>query len=450
MQKSPTLTRKIYSVGEFSASLSRALLEQFPSVCIRGEVTNLSLPRSGHWYFALKDNDAQIRVVMFKGSNIRAPRIKEGDHIIACGKPSVYRDRGDLQLIASHIQADGAGDLLLELEQRRKKLGDLGYYLSERKKELPTLPRRLAIVTSESGAVIHDIKTICARRAPILPVLLFPASVQGPTAIKELCAAIAQADQHPDCDLIMLARGGGSLEDFAAFNSEPVADAIFNCQTPLICCVGHESDSSIADRVADAETATPSEAAERVTAGYMNLHHRLAALQAELHKATLRHLQTAGGALQIARSQLINPKQRLENIAQRLDSLDSGLQHRMVSLIQQKTQRLDRSRLALTLDRIDASVQLSSARVRELSEKIERCQRTQLIQRRHSLSAVAKVLNSVSPLAVIGRGYSLVEQENQLVSSVADLDPQRNIKARLKDGTFDAKILRVDLNETAK
>ncbi len=209
------LKRRIFSVSEFSGELSKKIAEIFPSVCIRGEVTNLSKPRSGHWYFALKDEDNQLRAVMFRSSNIRAPQIKDGDEIIACGKPTIYRERGDLQIVVSHIQSAGEGELQRRFELLRQELFEAGYFEQSRKKPIPVYPTRVAIITSSSGAVIHDIQTVSARRAPALPLLLFPSEVQGENAINSLSAALKMADSREDIDLIIIARGGGSLEDFA-------------------------------------------------------------------------------------------------------------------------------------------------------------------------------------------------------------------------------------------
>lgn len=413
------------------------IAELFPSVCVRGEVTNLSKPRSGHWYFALKDENSQLRSVMFRSSNIRAPQIKDGDEIIACGKPSIYRERGDLQIVVSHIQSAGEGDLQRRFELLRQELLEAGYFEQSRKKLIPVYPTRVAIITSSSGAVIHDIQTVSARRAPALPLLLLPSEVQGEKAIHSLTEALKVADSREDIDLIILARGGGSLEDFAAFNSREIADGLINCQTPVISSVGHESDISIADLVADRRAATPSEAAEIATTGLFNLPLVLQQHERQLQRNYRQCLEQAEVRLKLASSKLRSPAERIQAAAQKLDSLEPLLYARVASQVQNKARQLLTLKGAMNIKGLDETRKNLGAIVTRQAQRLDRAQSAYLGQQTERFQANVKLLESVSPLGVLTRGYSIsMDKDKNLVNSIADIEPGSRLLTRLKDGTL--------------
>mgnify|MGYP003674747999 CR=1 FL=1 len=431
------LKRRIFSVSEFSGELSKEIADLFPSVCVRGEVTNLSKPRSGHWYFALKDENSQLRAVMFRSGNIRAPQIKDGDEIIACGKPSIYRERGDLQIVVSHIQSAGEGDLQRRFELLRQELLETGYFEQFRKKPIPVYPTRVAIITSSSGAVIHDIQTVSARRAPALPLLLLPSEVQGEKAIRSLTEALKVADSREDIDLIILARGGGSLEDFAAFNSREIADGLINCQTPVISSVGHESDISIADLVADRRAATPSEAAEIATTGLFNLPLVLQQHERQLQRNYRQCLEQAEVRLKLASSKLRSPAERIQAAAQKLDSLEPLLYARVASQVQNKARQLLTLKGAMNIKGLDETRKNLGAIVSRQAQRLDRAQSAYLGQQTERFQANVKLLESVSPLGVLTRGYSIsMDKDKNLVNSIADIEPGSRLLTRLKDGTL--------------
>ena len=437
-----SLSRRIYSVSEFSGSLSLELADKFPSVCVRGEVTNLSKPRSGHWYFSLKDEDAQIRAVMFRGSNLKAHQIKEGEEVIACGKPGIYKDRGDLQLIASHIQLAGAGDLQRQFEALKNQLQAQGYFDRDRKKSIPKHPSKVAVITSASGAVVHDIQTITSRRAPILPWVLLPTNVQGSEAIDSIVKAISIADQHRGIDLILLARGGGSMEDFAAFNSPQVARAIIDCQTPLISAVGHESDISIADLVADLRAATPSEAAEVISAGYATLADQLNRFRSALSQAMERQLSDRQNHLLLKSKQLLNPAQEISSAMQRLDSLEALMEGRIQLLQEQKNAQFLKISKSLNIKALSQKLTDQHYRLSVQMERLNNSQRASLQQARQQFSKTLQLLEAVSPLAVLGRGYSITsDTENRVISSIQQLSPGQCIRTRLEDGTITSEVV---------
>jgi len=435
------LKRRIFSVSEFSGELSNQIADFFPSVCVRGEVTNLSKPRSGHWYFSLKDEINQLRAVMFRSSNLRAPQIKDGDEVIACGKPTIYRERGDLQLLVSHIQSAGEGEFQRRFELLRQELLQAGYFEQSRKQPIPEYPTRIAVITSSTGAVIHDIQIVTARRAPALPLLLFPSEVQGDKAISSLVQALKQADAQEDIDLIILARGGGSLEDFAAFNSRELAECLLNCRTPVISSVGHESDISIADLVADRRAATPSEAAEIATNGMFNLPSLLQQQERQLHRNFRDHLEKARARLNLASSGLRGPTERIQAAAQKLDSLEPLLYARSVARIQQKSRQLDRLKSDLNIRELEAFTKNQTSYISQLGQRLERAQLSGFRQRSDRFQSCIKLLESVNPLGVLTRGYSIsMDADRHLVSSIAEITPGAQLITRLKDGTITSEV----------
>lgn len=445
MTSPATLARRIYSVSEFSSSLSAELAEKFPSICVRGEVTNLSKPGSGHWYFSLKDQDAQIRSVMFRFSNLRSHQIKEGEEIIACGKPGVYKDRGDLQLVVSHIQLAGAGDLQKQFEDLKKELQEKGLFNRDSKQPIPAHPQRVAVITSSSGAVIHDIQTVTARRAPILPLLLLPTSVQGKESIQSIVDSIVTADAHPDIDLLLLARGGGSLEDFAAFNSREVAMAIQACKTPLMCSVGHESDISIADLVADVRAATPSEAAEIMTEGYAALSQQLQSIKRSLKQSATNRIATLDRDLRLVGNRLENPAQRIERAIQRLDSLEPLLASKASLLIQRKTQQLLQSSKSLNISSLRGLSEQKKLRLNEQSRRLFDAKSALLKSKQQRFQSNVQLLDTLSPLAVLARGYGITTDANgKIISSVEATGLGQSIRTSLQDGSIDAKVIHIE------
>ncbi len=435
------LKRRIFSVSEFSGQLSKEIAERFPSVCVRGEVTNLSKPRSGHWYFTLKDESSQLRAVMFRSSNLKAPQIKDGDEIIACGKPTIYRERGDLQILVSYIQSAGEGDLQRQFEVLRQELLDAGYFDQARKKPIPVYPKRVAIITSISGAVIHDIRTVTARRAPALPLLLIPSEVQGEKAISGLVQALNKADEHADIDLIILARGGGSLEDFAAFNSRELAECLVHCQTPVISSVGHESDISIADLVADRRAATPSEAAEIATDGLFNLPSLLAQQDKYLHRNFRDRLVKAQATLRLTAASLRGPTERIQAAAQKLDSLEPLLYARSLARIQQKSRALDKLNSRLGLRELQGTCKNYWSQIEQMARRLGRGQDAILAQRQEQFQSCIKLLESVNPLGVLTRGYSIsMNEDNRPISTIEQISAGDLLHTRLSDGVLVSKV----------
>lgn len=443
-QSNSTPTRRIYSVSEFSQSLSHELADKFPSICIRGEVTDLSKPRSGHWYFSLKDEESQLRTVMFRSSNLRAHQIKEGDEIIACGKPSIYKGRGDLQLVVNHLQLSGAGDLQKKFEELKKELLENGFFDSSRKQSIPNLPTKLAVITSPSGAVIQDIQTIAARRAPSMPILVIPTAVQGIEAVRGITIAISIADQRSDIDLIVLARGGGSIEDFAAFNSREVAMAVANSKTPIISSVGHETDFSISDMVADLRAATPSEASEIASQGYVDIHNLLDSSRKQLLRLIERDIQVNEQRLSHLKNQLNNPQHRLEQAMQRLDFLEPLLESRIHLTLNKKLSALGIISKGINIESLKRQIDQKENRLKNAHQKLGESQKAIAHQKRQRFTESLQTLEAISPLSVLSRGYGIsTDQSNHALVSTKELSIGEIITTKLHDGEFKSSVIEI-------
>lgn len=284
--------RTIYSVSELTARIKSLLESNFPFVWVCGEVSNYRMPASGHCYFTLKDENAQIAAVVFRAQYRQARvTLADGMSIIGLGRLSVYEPRGNYQVILEYLEPAGLGALQLAFETLKRRLAAEGYFDPRHKKPLPFMPAKISVVTSPSGAVVHDIINVLSRRFPNLAIEIVPVNVQGPRAEAEIINALALVSQRADSDVVILARGGGSLEDLQAFNSESVAMAVFHCQIPVVSAIGHETDVTIADFIADLRAPTPSAAAELVAPEKKALLRQVAELDRALHRSFLMHLE---------------------------------------------------------------------------------------------------------------------------------------------------------------
>ena len=440
----PRSFRRIFPVSEL-VSAARELVEaEFGDVWVEGEISNYRPAPSGHVYFTLKDAGAQLPVVLFRRqATLLRFRPEDGLHVLVRGRVSVYEQRGQMQLVAETMEPVGAGSLQLAFEQLKNRLRNEGLFDAARKRPLPDFPRAVGIVTSPTGAVIRDFLNIVARRHSGLNVYLLPVPVQGETAAAEIEAAIGILNACGLVDLIVLARGGGSLEDMAAFNSERVARAIVASGLPVVSAVGHETDFTIADFAADLRAPTPSAAAELITAAQHKIADHLATLSRRLERA--------------ARFQLLQARQRLTRLpVSRAESRVSALVHRLAqrldelsfrqeSAISNRHRELDRRLAVLTAAvlRHDPRQELARARQRlaALGARLERAAERLLHISAASFSALDARLNSLSPLAVLDRGYSLVlSPEGVLIRSTAQVAPGQLVNTRLADGQFASRV----------
>jgi exodeoxyribonuclease VII large subunit len=444
----PAQIRRIWPVRELVAQVCELIEKRFGDVWVEGEISNFRPAPSGHLYFTLKDADAQLPVVLFRRQALLLRfRPEDGLHVLVRGRASVYQQRGQLQLMAETMEPVGAGSLQLAFEQLKERLKAEGLFDAERKKPLPMFPRTVGIVTSPTGAVIRDFLNIVSRRHSALNVFLYPVSVQGEPAPIEIEKAIAELNASQLVDLIVLARGGGSLEDLAAFNSERVARAIASSSVPVVSAVGHETDFTIADFVADLRAPTPSAAAELITEAQHTIAEQLAEQSNRLDRAVrfqILHARRSLADLPASRAEsriaalLYRLGQRLDDATLRLDAAITGQVHAG----QKRT-----AELAAAILHHDPGRNLAHAR-RHLSDLCARLEHgfDRLIQASSArLAACDARLHALSPLAVLDRGYALVlSAEGALIRSTAQLTAGDRISTRLADGAFLARVETVD------
>jgi exodeoxyribonuclease VII large subunit len=391
--------RDVYSVARLNSEARRLLEAGLPTLWVEGEISNFSCPASGHWYFTLKDRDAQIRCAMFRARNsIVGFRPKDGQQLMLRGRVSLYEPRGDYQLIAEAMEDAGEGALRREFEKLKAKLAAEGLFGIDLKRPLPSMPRRIAVVTSPTGAAVRDVLHILARRFPPAAVLVFPTPVQGAAATPAIVAAIDAVSARGDCDVLIVARGGGSIEDLWCFNDERVARAIRRCSIPVVTGIGHEIDFTIADFAADVRAPTPSGAAELVVPDRRTLLAAVGMATSRLQAAVQRQLTRA--------------QQRHIELMQRLQRAHPGNQ------LRQQTQRLD-----------------------ELDMRLRRAWETSLTRVRQRLLLAQRGLDAISPLATLDRGFAIVTRaDGSVLQDVAEARPGEQIEARLARGTLLAQV----------
>ncbi len=435
------LDREVLSVSQLN-NRARLLLEDvFSGIWVEGEISNLARPASGHIYFTLKDSQAQVRCALFRQNAARVRQaLRDGLAVKVRGKVSLFEGRGDYQLILDAVEPAGDGALRLAFEALKEKLGAEGLFATERKIALPAHPKRIGIVTSPTGAVIRDIISVFRRRAPQVELNLIPTAVQGREATAQIVRALQRADAQ-GFDALILARGGGSLEDLWCFNEEAVARAVAACVTPIVSAVGHETDVSIADFVADVRAPTPSAAAELLAPDSSELVQRLHNLQRRLVLQMQGRLARERLRLDGVSKRLRHPGERLRQQAQRLDDLDMRLRRAFNQQLANQRERLARLDARLAAQHPGRNLALLRQRLDGLAERLPRAMQGQLRSQRQQLGALAAQLQIVSPLATLGRGYSiLLDERGQAVRSAAQTQPGQRLKARLSEGELDVRV----------
>ena len=463
----PQSNREILSVADLNHAARRLLETEFSMVFVAGEISNFARPSSGHWYFTLKDSGAQIRCAMFRNRNqsIRfTPR--DGQQVIVRGKISLYEGRGEYQLIVEFVEEAGDGALRQAFEKLKSQLQAEGLFDAASKQPIPAMPRHLGIITSPTGAAIRDVLQVLKRRFPAIHVTVLPVAVQGEESPQQIVKALAMANAYAEdpFDVILLTRGGGSLEDLWSFNTEPVARAIFASRLPVVCAVGHETDVSIADFVADLRAPTPSAAAELISPDgaewlqtFIRYERRLASLITATFSQQRRHLQHLGNRMR-------HPGQRLQDFHQRLDDLELrlrgsfrhylgqfrivDLEARLIRAIQRQIERAH-ARLDLATAGIQVPDQIIESRQQQLSylqQRLARQMRDSLDASRRQLVRSAERLNTVSPLATLQRGYAIVstsDHPNVIVRDATTLTPGQQVSTRVRSGRFEATVTSV-------
>jgi exodeoxyribonuclease VII large subunit len=435
----------IYTPSELNREIRVHLEIGFPRILLEAEISNLARPTSGHLYFSLKDDKAQIRCAMFRSSASRMGiQVQNGMKVLARGRISLYEQRGDYQLIVDSMQDAGEGILQRQFEELKKKLDTEGLFDPAHKQKLPSYPARIGLITSASGAAVRDLLQVLERRWPIARVRLYPVLVQGNEAPSEIGSAIESANDHGWAETLIIGRGGGSLEDLMAFNDEAVARAVFASSIPVISAVGHETDFSICDFVADSRAPTPSAAAELATPDQTVLKQSFSRLQRQLQRRIQDRLQRNIQGLDHLshRLQQRHPASRLAEQAKQLEVLDTTLTRNMRRTLSENSQKLDTLAKRLLVHRPDRKLSELSERVVNLGKSIGRLTENAVRSRRELLGNLARTLNAVSPLETIGRGYAVVTstETGDVISSVSQVETGDSVSAQLKDGKLDCTV----------
>lgn len=438
--------RTILSVSQLNREARRLLESGLPMIWVEGEISNIARPSSGHWYFTLKDEQAQIRCAMFKNRNHYvklSPR--DGQAVVVRGRVSLYEARGDYQLIAENMQDAGEGILQKRFEALKKQLESEGLFDNSHKQSLPALPRRIGVITSPTGAVIRDILNVLKRRFPGIPVRIFPVAVQGEQAADQIVAALETAQNRGDCDVLILARGGGSLEDLWPFNEERVARAIYSARLPIVSAIGHETDVTIADFVADLRAPTPSAAAEMVApdrshwqSNFSSLSSRLARslgvffgdLKEQLHWMSGRHRQC-------------RPDRQISQYLQRLDDLDQQLRVQMQLTLSQRHHLLLKAGNYLQSHSPQQRLLRNGNTISALRTRLSQSIAAIVAEKKRALGLAGNTLNAIGPQATLNRGYAIVTRGKELITQATQVAPPDELQVRLAEGRIDVTTNRV-------
>ncbi len=435
------LDREVLTVSQLNQRARLLLEDVFPQVWVEGELSNIAKPASGHVYFTLKDRNAQVRCAIFRQQASRVRELlRDGLLVRVRGRVSLYEGRGDYQMILDSVEAAGDGALRLAFEALKTALQTEGLFAQERKRALPKYPQRIGVVTSPSGAVLHDIVSVFARRAPHVQLTLIPTAVQGREATAQIVHALGIADSA-DYDAIILARGGGSLEDLWCFNEEAVARAIAACQTPIISAIGHETDISISDFVADLRAPTPSAAAELLAPDRTELLKQLGNTERQLTVRIYESLQRKRIQLQHLRQRLRHPRERLDQHNQRLDDLNLRMQRAMQAALQQRQQRFTYAQIRLNVQHPRETLPTHQQHLALLQQRLIRATQLRTQHAKQHLHSLLQTLHVVSPLATLDRGYSIISNEDQhIIHSVQSVQPEQTLQARLTDGYLTLRV----------
>jgi exodeoxyribonuclease VII large subunit len=444
--------RDVYTVSRLNKEVRLLLESGMPLLWLEGELSNFAAPASGHWYFSLKDSGAQVRCAMWRQRNSQVRfRPKDGMAVLVRARVGLYEPRGEYQLLVEHLEEAGEGALKREFEKLKAKLAAEGLFAAERKRPLPAVPRRIGVVTSPTGAAIHDILRVLRARFPVAHVLLYPTAVQGAAAVPEIVRAIGLASRRKECDVLIVARGGGSLEDLWCFNDERVARAIAACQVPTVSGVGHEVDVTIADFVADVRAPTPSAAALAATPDKSVWLESLGLLATRFGGAMSRYLraqlQNLGGLAQ--RMQVSHPGARLQQHVQRLDDLDQRLRLALRASVAGNRQRLDTLSTRLWRENPRHRLEALRAHADTLNQRLSATIRATLTGLEQRLALAGRTLDAVSPLATLGRGFAVVTRvdDGALLRDAEQAPVGTEIEARLSKGRVRARVTSTRKND---
>ncbi|EJG1658365.1 exodeoxyribonuclease VII large subunit [Vibrio parahaemolyticus] len=436
--------QNIFTVSRLNAEVRLLLENEMGIVWLVGEISNFSVPVSGHWYLTLKDSRAQVKCAMFRGNNRRVTfKPANGNQVLVKARLSLYEPRGDYQLIIESMQPEGDGRLQQEFEELKMKLAAEGLFAQTNKLPLPEHPKRVGIITSKTGAALYDILDVLKRRDPSLPVVIYPTMVQGDDAAIQIAQAIGRANSRNECDVLIVGRGGGSLEDLWCFNNEILARTIAASQIPIISAVGHEVDMTIADFVADVRAPTPSAAAELVSRDNSHKDQSLVAKQHKLASAMRYYLsqQKQQSAQLLHRLERQHPSYQLQRQSQQLDELDMRLRRAMQRFIDTRQQAVERKHHRLQLNSPVKHLAQQKSRLERVEHKLLDAMDRKLLTMRHQLAIAAEKLDTVSPLATLKRGYSITQTEQgKVVTSADDVKTGDLLVTRLAKGEIHSTV----------
>jgi len=438
-----TVSREIYTVSRLNREVRTALEGSFPLLWIQAEISNLARPASGHWYFSLKDQQAQVRCAMFRNKN-RLLRFtpEDGQLVLVRAKIGLYEPRGEFQIIIEHMEIAGEGALQQQFEQLKQKLNIAGLFDSQHKTAIPAYPKTVGIITSSSGAAVHDILTTLKRRFASLRVIIYPTSVQGKQATNEIISAIRAAEKGKLCDVLIIARGGGSIEDLWSFNSEQLAHQIYNCKIPIVSGIGHDIDFTIADFVADHRAPTPTGAAEYISPDQKDLALQLNNYARTFLQITQAHIKQLTKRIDHLANTLQHPGKRLEDNAQRLDELSLRLTRRMNAIVNNTQESLLNLNKRLLSHSPAQQVYYASQQNEQINKRLINAIKSKLQTTRSIFERNTAALHTISPLATIERGYAIVTREvdGKLIQTKADVSQGDNMLTKVKDGIIKSTV----------
>ncbi len=429
---------RIYTVSSLNAQVRLILENEMGVVWLVGELSNLSMPVSGHWYFTLKDSRAQVKCAMFRGNNRRVTfKPSNGTQVLVKARLSLYEPRGDYQLIIESIQPEGDGRLQQQFEQLKMSLAAEGLFAQSLKKPLPDQPKRVGIVTSKTGAALHDILNVLQRRDPGLPVVIYPTMVQGEGAAISIAQAIGRANSRQECDVLIVGRGGGSLEDLWAFNEEIVARTIAASQIPIVSAVGHEVDVTIADFIADVRAPTPSAAAELISRDMTHQTQKINQKTQQLRHAIRHYLSGQQARIVNLQHRLDrqHPQVRLNQQQQLLDELSSRMERAIRQLISGHQQHISHAEYKLALHSPAHMLKQESNRLEQARHRLLDAMDRRLLNANHKLAMAAEKLETVSPLATLGRGYSITrDAKGKVIRKAEQVQAGDTLHTTVADG----------------
>ncbi len=450
MSDDPVNQRDIYNVTRLNREVRAVLEGSFSSIWLQGEISNFACPASGHMYMSLKDVHSQVRCAMFKGKNrFLKFEPENGAEVLVRANVSLYEGRGEFQLIIEQMELAGEGGLQRAYEELKQKLFKEGLFEEDHKKPVPAMPGTIGVITSPTGAAIRDIMSILKRRYPAGNIIIYPVAVQGDGAAQQITTMLKSAEERNECDVIILSRGGGSIEDLWAFNNETLARTIFDCSLPVVSGIGHEIDFTIADFVADQRAPTPSAAAELVSPDQMHIKQTLSLQQNRLIQILQASLSTLRQNISHLEKCLPHPARQLQNNAQRLDAISVRMNHSIQSTVTQKNHRLHEQHSTLGKNSPLHKLQLYIERSEQIHQRLKQAANHHYQNLNAQIQTLARALNAVSPLATLNRGYAIVQKyDNQeIIRNAEQLDPGDEVLTRFSQGQAKCTVNEVSIED---